>query len=623
MACENCGHDNPDGARFCAGCGGPLPAPQTDTNYPLLGQVVGGRYHIVERIGEGGMGVVYKAEQRLGSTVRRVAVKTLHADLSRDPSITARFHREVGTIAQLEHPNTVKVYDFGSTDDGALYIAMEFLDGKPLNRVIQTEGALEPRRVANLLRQMAGSLDEAHRQGIIHRDLKPENVLLIERAGEKDVVKLVDFGIAARTESADRAKEQKLTQQGMVLGTPPYMSPEQFTGKALDARTDVYSLGIMTYEMLTGRLPFEADTPWQWATHHMTSQPRSFDDLPAGSRLPEAARRAVLKALAKDPNDRQSSAGQFQAEFSAALVGMGSAAPRAVPAPAAAGNKTEAMAEATPFAVAATEAMAAATPLTAPRSALASPPGPVALPPAPAREASAGGGRGLIYGLSGVGAVLLIAMGVVLFGNRQTPSAEPGLDLRPTEPTPAREATTETPAGAATEIAPETAEPKPDEPRPPAQPPRPTGTKTTAPASSTATPKPPATTPAATPAATPPKPPATTQPQLPNVPGVTPPAATPPSVTPPAATAPAGGDACATCARLASKDVLGAAGAYAQCTNPDAKAKCSQRVGASAPNLALFAANNGNCPLAHQIMNAATGMGVSPDRFKKAKGVCK
>ncbi|MEY4549489.1 MAG: hypothetical protein RL685_5684, partial [Pseudomonadota bacterium] len=134
-ACETCGHQNQDGARFCAGCGGPLPTGEQDPTYPLIGQVVGGRYHIVSLIGEGGMGVVYKAEQRLGSTVRKVAVKTLHADLSRDPAITARFHREVGTIAQLEHPNTVKVYDFGSTDDGTLYIAMEFLDGKPLNRV--------------------------------------------------------------------------------------------------------------------------------------------------------------------------------------------------------------------------------------------------------------------------------------------------------------------------------------------------------------------------------------------------------------------------------------------------------------------------------------------------------
>src|SRR5688572_16251745 len=311
----------------------------TSTAYPLIGQVVGGRYHIVALIGEGGMGVVYKAEQRLGSAVRKVAVKTLHAELSRDPSITARFHREVGTVSQLEHPNTVRVYDFGSTDDGTLYIAMEFLDGKALNRVIETDGALDPKRVGHIVRQIAGSLDEAHRQGIVHRDLKPENVLLIERAGEKDVVKLVDFGIAARTESAEREKEQKLTQQGMVLGTPPYMSPEQFTGKALDARSDVYSLGVMVYEMLTGRLPFDADTPWQWATQHMTAQPIPFDVAAPSTAIPAGLRGAVMRALAKDRDQRHTSAREFFDELS----GGGRITVEGSPPPQQAGTGTAAM----------------------------------------------------------------------------------------------------------------------------------------------------------------------------------------------------------------------------------------------------------------------------------------
>src|SRR5688572_1113064 len=396
------------------------------TAYPLIGQVVGGRYHIVALIGEGGMGIVYKAEQRLGSTVRRVAVKTLHAELSRDPSITARFHREVGTVAQLEHPNTVRVYDFGSTDDGTLYIAMEFLDGKALNRVIESDGALEPRRVGHIIRQVAGSLDEAHRQGIIHRDLKPENVLLIERAGEKDVVKLVDFGIAARTESAESEKEQKLTQQGMVLGTPPYMSPEQFTGKPLDARSDVYSLGVMVYEMLTAQLPFQADTAWQWATHHMTSLPRSFDETSGGGRIPEGLRRTVLRALSKDPSERQNSAGQFYTEFVASLGNVTSLAPKA---PAPQPNKTEAMpqpplamamapTEGMPISPAAVSAIPSPA-ITPPGSPSAGSPSPaVALPPAPAQKESAGN-RGLIYGLSGVGAVLLVAMGVVALTNNR------------------------------------------------------------------------------------------------------------------------------------------------------------------------------------------------------------
>ncbi len=266
----------------------------------MIGQIVGGRYRITGVLGEGGMGVVYIGEQQMGSTVRKVAIKTLHPHLSKDPSVLARFHRECGTVAQLEHPNTIKFYDFGSTADGTLYIAMEFVKGEPLMDVIEKGGPMPPDRVLKIMKQICGALDEAHKQGIIHRDLKPENVILTDRAGEKDFVKVLDFGIAARSESSDAQKEQKLTQQGMVLGTPPYMSPEQFTGKALDMRSDIYSLGVMTYEMLTARLPFEADTPWQWATQHMTAQPLPFEATAPATNIPEQMRKAILRALSKD-----------------------------------------------------------------------------------------------------------------------------------------------------------------------------------------------------------------------------------------------------------------------------------------------------------------------------------
>jgi serine/threonine-protein kinase len=615
--------------------------------YPLIGQVVGGRYHIVGLIGEGGMGVVYKAEQRLGSTVRRVAVKTLHAELSRDPSITARFHREVGTVAQLEHPNTVRVYDFGSTDDGTLYIAMEFLDGKALNRVIETDGALEPKRVGHLLRQVVGSLDEAHRQGIVHRDLKPENVLLIERAGEKDVVKLVDFGIAARsTESAEREKEQKLTQQGMVLGTPPYMSPEQFTGKPLDARSDVYSLGVMAYEMLTGQLPFQADTAWQWATHHMTSPPRSFDETSAGGRIPEALRRTVLKALSKEPNERQSSAGQFYTEFVASLGSVSSmAAPPKSPPPA---GKTEAMPQAAPFAMAPTEGMAAVGPMAPmappPTAAIPSPaaaiPSPVALPPAPPREA-AQSNKGLIYGLSGLGAVLLIAMGVVALrgdGREDAPPldvsspaapstaagespsatapeepapAEPAPEPSEPDPEPSKPSSTTRPAS--TKPAPATSQPSRPSPTPPAQT-SPAPTAPAQPAPST-TPAPSAT---PSPAAPPVSPAPATQPTAPKPPvnQPTPPVAQP---TPkPAPSAPAA-DGCAQCAKAAAnRDIVGAGQAYAQCSNPAGRQQCTQRAAQVAPKLAETAAFNGQCPQARAIIAAATQMGVPPAKLAKA-----
>ena len=267
---------------------------------PLIGQLIGGRYRVTGVLGEGGMGIVYVGEQQMGSTVRKVAIKTLHAHLSKDPSVIARFHRECGTVAQLEHPNTIKFYDFGSTADGTFYIAMEFVAGKPLADVL-THGPLSVERTIKIMRQVCGSLDEAHLQGIIHRDLKPDNVILTDRAGETDFVKVLDFGIAARTESADAQKEQKLTQQGMVLGTPPYMSPEQFTGKALDARSDIYSLGVMTYEMLTGRLPFDADTPWQWATQHMSVQPIPFEVSAPSKNIPDGMRKAILKAPVQEP----------------------------------------------------------------------------------------------------------------------------------------------------------------------------------------------------------------------------------------------------------------------------------------------------------------------------------
>jgi len=600
----------------------------TSTAYPLIGQVVGGRYHIVALIGEGGMGVVYKAEQRLGSTVRKVAVKTLHAELSRDPSITARFHREVGTVAQLEHPNTVRVYDFGSTDDGTLYIAMEFLDGKALNRVIESDGALDPKRVSHIVRQIAGSLDEAHRQGIVHRDLKPENVLLIERAGEKDVVKLVDFGIAARTESADREKEQKLTQQGMVLGTPPYMSPEQFTGKMLDLRSDVYSLGVMVYEMLTGQLPFQADTAWQWATHHMTSPPRSFDETPGGGRIPDALRRTVLRALSKEPADRQSSAGQFYTEFVASVGNVTSVAPKAPPVSPM--GKTEAMPQA-PIAMAAGMARTEGMPMSPAAAAIASPP--VALPPAPTREQASSGNKGLIYGLSGVGAVLLIAMIVVATSDR---GGDPPAPIDVASPT--------TPTASPTETPPATAEPEPppDEPDPEPSPPpertKPAGTTkpaATKPPAQTP-PKPaPATTPAAAttpPATTPPAttPPATTTPPVatptPTAPVPTPtlpvPQPTPP-VSQPAPAAPAG-DACTACVKFAmSRDIPAAARAYAQCTNPTQQKACSARAAATAPKAAETAAFNQQCDQAKAIMAAAAVMGVPEGRMAKARAACK
>jgi hypothetical protein len=316
MQCEACGHENLEGVRFCATCGAELVNKPYDSEDPMVGRTIGGRYRITGVLGEGGMGIVYVGEQPMGTTIRKVAIKTLHPHLSRDPSVLARFHRECGTVAQLEHPNTIKFYDFGTTDDGTLYIVMEFVSGRAVNDVIAQEGRLAPDRVIHIMRQVCGALDEAHEQGIIHRDLKPDNLILTNRAGETDVVKVLDFGIAGRTDSSDAQKEKKLTQQGMVLGTPPYMSPEQFTGMALDRRSDVYSLAVVAYEMLSGKLPFRAETPWQWATQHMTAEPAPLEIASADTAMTENLRAAITRALSKDRAQRPSTAREFFAELS-------------------------------------------------------------------------------------------------------------------------------------------------------------------------------------------------------------------------------------------------------------------------------------------------------------------
>lgn len=315
MECPSC-HTAVDGSpRFCPSCGSMLAAAPVETSAdPLLGQTLGGKYRVVRLLGEGGMGAVYEGEQQLGTSKRRVAIKTLHPHLSRDPQIEARFQREVGTIAELEHPNTIQVYDFGSTPDGILYIVMEFLQGKSLADILSGQGPMSPDRVGRVLEQVCGSLAEAHSRGIVHRDLKPDNVVLVERAGQKDFVKVLDFGIAKRSREEDKG-EKKLTQQGMVLGTPPYMSPEQFSGNPVDARSDIYSLAVMTYEMLTGKLPFQANTAWEWAAQHMSQPPVPIESLAEGARVPAAMRSALLRALAKQPADRFASVGDFVYAF--------------------------------------------------------------------------------------------------------------------------------------------------------------------------------------------------------------------------------------------------------------------------------------------------------------------
>jgi eukaryotic-like serine/threonine-protein kinase len=419
MDCTACHKPNVDGARFCAACGALLPAASAGDGDSLVGQIIGGRYRITQLLGEGGMGRVYLGEQQMGTNVRKVAVKTLQAQFTKDPQVVARFHRECGTVSELEHPNTIQFFDFGQTPDGQLYIAMEFVQGESVSDALK-RGPMPPDRAVQILAQICGSLEEAHSRGVIHRDLKPDNIILTQRAGRPDFVKVLDFGIAKRSEAKDQAQEQKLTQQGMVLGTPPYMSPEQFTGKQLDPRSDIYSLGVMAYEMLTGRLPFDADTPWQWATQHLTAQPIPFESLATAAAIPQPLKAVILRALAKEPEGRQASVHQFYEEITgvapvAGPAGLGSGKTAAMPAAAQpAGSRTADMPAAQVAAIGISAA--GATPAAGfAAQGLQQPFAPVLPAAQPMGGASSrGGGKGLIIALASVAGLLAIAAVIVV-----------------------------------------------------------------------------------------------------------------------------------------------------------------------------------------------------------------
>ncbi len=402
---------------------------------PLVGTLVAGKYRIVKQLGEGGMGCVYLAEQQLGSTARKVALKTLHKHLSHDPAIKARFDREAGTVAALEHPNTIQVYDFGAMEDGTLYLVMEFVQGRSVADILEKDGAMPPARVENIMRQVCGSLEEAHGHGIVHRDLKPDNVVLCERAGTKDWVEVLDFGIAKRSSEHD-PNEAKLTQQGMVLGTPPYMSPEQFTGQPVDSRSDIYALGIMAYEMLVGKYPFEANTAWEWASKHMTESPRPIETQALGTNVPERMRHAITRALAKNKDERYATVKEFYEAFSS---GGAAGAPHTAVMGAPSHVDNGAPAASSPQPRAQTEMAAPAmgglgpnphamTPAPFPGSPPISHPGgpPIGIPAGPAHGMTSGGGEkkggmGLIIGLGAL-AILLLGGGAAVFLLRGKPN---------------------------------------------------------------------------------------------------------------------------------------------------------------------------------------------------------
>jgi serine/threonine-protein kinase len=267
-----------------------------------LGTVLAGRYRVTRALGSGGMGVVYRAEHV--HMKKAVAVKILHQHMTTMPEVVARFEREAVAAGRIEHPNVAGATDFGRLEDGSFYLALEYVEGKSLSSLLGKGGALPTVRALVIVRQIADGLAAAHAAGIIHRDLKPENVMLVERDGLSDFVKVLDFGIAKVP--VEEGEGQKLTQIGTIFGTPQYMSPEQGQGHAVDARSDLYALGVMLYEMLAGKLPFFADDLVVLITRHITEAP---PPLPDG--IHPAVRDLVFELLEKEPSHRIQTAAEL------------------------------------------------------------------------------------------------------------------------------------------------------------------------------------------------------------------------------------------------------------------------------------------------------------------------
>ena len=275
-------------------------SPQAPSDYREL-PVFNGRYQLHRQIGRGGMAVVYLAHDQLLD--RPVAVKVINPDLARDPSFVERFRREAAGATNLNHPNIVSVFDWGE-EDGTYYIVMEYIDGRPLDEILAAEGPLHPDRAADVAMDIAAGLALVHRSGLVHGDLKPGNVMISMPSGK---VKVIDSGIAEMV-----AGDSGLTQMA-VLGTPSYYSPERVQGKRLDARSDLYSLGVVLYEMVVGRPPFTGDTPVAIAYQHVQEPPPPPQSI--NTAVPLALEAIILKLLTKDPVLRYPSAEDLRADL--------------------------------------------------------------------------------------------------------------------------------------------------------------------------------------------------------------------------------------------------------------------------------------------------------------------
>ncbi len=292
-----------------------------DTPSSRIGQTVDGRYAITELIGEGGMGSVYRAEH---STIRRpVAIKFLNSELRQFPETNARLRREAFAAGRLTHPNCVGVNDCGSLSDGSVYLVMEFVEGRTLERAIREAGRLDVARALRITRHVLRGLAHAHGLDVVHRDIKPENVVLVSHDGDPDFAKILDFGIAKLLgEAVEEAGGEALTRAGFALGTPTYMSPEQVSAASVDGRTDLYSVSVMLYEMIAGRPPFLGEDMVAIATQHVLKEPPTFREVDPLLSVPQDVEQLVRDGLRKDVEERTKKAEEFLQRIDDCLVAL-------------------------------------------------------------------------------------------------------------------------------------------------------------------------------------------------------------------------------------------------------------------------------------------------------------
>lgn len=324
LHCPICGRQYSTKTHVCPEDNSPLRADSTVGREmpvdPLIGYTLDDKYRIEKRLGIGGMGTVYRARHLLID--RPVAIKVLNPRFVEDEAAQLRFRREARAAGRLQHTNAVGVTDFGRTSEGYVYIVMELLEGRTLREVLAKEAPLDTARAVALMLQTSAAVAAAHDAGIIHRDLKPANIFIVQSSEVPAVVKVLDFGIAKlAAESLDDDDSQTLTLVGAMIGTPRYMSPEQCDGVELTPAADVYSLGVILYEMLSGVVPFSGSTPLAIALKHASEEPRRPSDYVAS--IPAALEEVVLHALEKRPEDRPANAAEFRLELLATAERLG------------------------------------------------------------------------------------------------------------------------------------------------------------------------------------------------------------------------------------------------------------------------------------------------------------